>query len=87
MWITAEEKDKHKAALGNSEANDSTSAILTLSYYHFGAQLIKINKCICFDLDFRPSLNSTKAFLHRFTEDKVNNLKLARHTVHIVLAM
>lgn len=26
----------HKAALGNLKANNSTSAILTLSYYYFG---------------------------------------------------
>jgi len=49
-------------------------------------QLIKINKRICSDLDFRPSLNSIKAFLHRFTNHKVNNLKLARQTVNIVSA-
>lgn len=75
MWITVEEEDKQEAALGNCKASDSTSAILPFELLSLWTQLIKINKCICFDLDFRPSLNSTKAFFHRFTNDKVNNLK------------
>lgn len=86
MWNATEKKDKHKTALGNSRSTRhfSNSYFKLLSLW---AQLIKINNCICFGWEFRPSLNSTKAFVHRFTNYKVNNFKLARHTVNIVLAI
>lgn len=76
-----------QGTLGKPEGQRQHFGSSSFALLSFWAQLIKINNCICCDLDFRPSLSGSKASFHRFTNDEVNNLKLARPAVNIVLAM
>lgn len=84
LWIPVE--GQTQGSLGKLQGQQQHFSNSYFELLSLWVQLIKINKRICSDLDFRPSLNNIKAFLHRFTNHKVNNLKLARQTVNIVSA-